>query len=148
MLIEEASAQTAEAIKAGSEAGNVLLTQGGVLGAVCVLLALALAALFVVLLKRFKRYEDLIERAITGLEAAADAASGTDRALTELRRAIDGDSKTTGDLGGQISVLAEKVQHGFGNTSGAMQAVARELERIRDRRDLLVAPDRGDLGRS
>lgn len=84
-----------------------------------------------------------IERLITGLTAATQAAGGVQGALNELRALIDASGKTIGDHTHQIGILIEKVQHGFGNTSQAMQGVTNELQRIRDDRR-----DRAERGRS
>lgn len=83
-----------------------------------------------------------IERLITGLTAATQAAGSVQSALNELRALIDASGKTIGDHTHQIGILIEKVQHGFGNTSSAMQGVTNELQRIRDDRR-----DRADRGR-
>ncbi|BAU93350.1 hypothetical protein MPPM_4745 [Methylorubrum populi] len=84
-----------------------------------------------------------IERLITGLTAATQAAGGVQSALNELRALIDASGKTIGDHTHQIGILIEKVQHGFGNTSQAMQGVTSELQRIRDDRR-----ERAERGRS
>lgn len=75
-----------------------------------------------------------IERVITGLAAGTKAAEGVQAALNELRALIDASGKTVGEHTHQIGILIEKVQHGFGNTSSAMQGVTSELQRIRDDR--------------
>lgn len=75
-----------------------------------------------------------IERVITGLAAGTKAADGVQAALNELRALIDASGKTVGEHTHQIGILIEKVQHGFGNTSQAMQGVTSELQRIRDDR--------------
>jgi len=95
-----------------------------------------------------KQYADIkalstghIERLITGLAAGTKAADSVQSALHELRSLIDASGKTVGEHTHQIGILIEKVQHGFGNTSSAMQGVTNELQRIRD--DRRNAAERG-----
>ncbi len=88
-----------------------------------------------------------IERVITGLAAGTKAAEGVQSALLELRALIDASGKTVGEHTHQIGILIEKVQHGFGNTSSALQGVANELQRARDDRRERER-ERGERGRS
>ncbi len=62
----------------------------------------------------------------------------TIKSLDELKGLFETIVKTVGEQGHQNQILAEKVQHGFGNTAASLQAVANELDRIRDR----LAPGR------
>jgi hypothetical protein len=87
-----------------------------------------------------------IERVILGLNAATSASTSVQGALSELRHLIDASGKAVGEHSGHIALLVEKVQHGFGNTASAMQAVANELQRLRDRDDQRNR-DRNDRGR-
>lgn len=87
-----------------------------------------------------------IERIIAGLDAATGAAGSVQAALNELRNLIDASGKAVGEHSHQIAILVEKVQHGFGNTASAMQAVANELQRLRDR-DERRQRDQDDRGR-
>lgn len=74
-----------------------------------------------------------LERLVKGLEAATDAAEGTKAALNELRALIDTSGKSVGDHSHQIAILVEKIIHGFGNTSAALDGVARRLESMNGR---------------
>lgn len=76
-----------------------------------------------------------VERIIAGLAAATAAAGGVEKALAELTRLMEASRETVGGHSNRLDVLVEKIQHGFGNTSAAMQAVANELQRLKDRDD-------------
>jgi hypothetical protein len=108
------------------------------------------AILMVVVAKLYADNQKLstgyIERIIAGLDAATGAATSVQGALNELRNLMDSSGKAVGEHSHQIAILVEKVQHGFGNTASAMQAVANELTRLRDRDDRRQR-DHDDRGR-
>ncbi|MFK5596502.1 hypothetical protein ACFZ8E_05790 [Methylobacterium sp. HMF5984] len=108
------------------------------------------AILMLVIAKLYRDNQALstgyIERVILGLNAATSASTSVQGALSELRHLIDASGKAVGEHSGHIALLVEKVQHGFGNTASAMQAVANELQRLRDRDDQRNR-DRNDRGR-
>ncbi|GEM_PF-5790509 len=108
------------------------------------------AILMLVIAKLYRDNQTLstgyIERIIAGLDAATGAAGSVQTALNELRALIDASGKASGENSHQIAILVEKVQHGFGNSVSTMQAVANELQRLRDRDDRRQR-DHDDRGR-
>ncbi|MCX4195976.1 hypothetical protein OMR07_10565 [Methylobacterium organophilum] len=105
----------------------------GVLGATIILLLILLCVLCLVIRYLYKSQETKTERIIVAMEAANDAAEASKKSQDELKGLFETIVKTVGEQGHQNQILAEKVQHGFGNTAASLQAVANELDRIRDR---------------
>ncbi|KQP27492.1 hypothetical protein [Methylobacterium sp. Leaf100] len=97
------------------------------------------AILMAALVKVYKDKDALvsshIERFIIAIEASKNSADGVKGALQELRSLIDTSGKAVGDHSHQIAILVEKVIHGFGNTTAALEGIARRLERSPDRSD-------------
>lgn len=133
MLITEALAQTTPNPQATLDATATFYLNQGVLGATIVLLLILLGVAGLVIRYLYKSQEAKTERIIVAMEAANDSAEASKKSLDELRGLFETIVKTVGEQGHQNQILAEKVQHGFGNTAASLQAVANELDRIRDR---------------
>lgn len=73
-----------------------------------------------------------LERLIVGLNEFKQAVESLKASIIELRAMIDARGAATSDLAHQAAILSEKVIHGFGNTTAALDGIARRLEKTRD----------------
>jgi len=85
-----------------------------------------------------------LEKLIGQLEANKSATDRMFDALRELRGVLEARGHTVGDLDNRITLLIEKVQHGFGNTAASMEGFIRLFERERLRRGEERTADRDE----
>ncbi len=92
------------------------------------------ALLILAIVKLYRDKEALssgyLERLVTGIAAATQAANTTKETLDKLGALIDASGETVGEHSHQIAILVEKIQHGFGNTASSLDGVARRLEKL------------------
>lgn len=133
--------------EAGPQAAGILLNQG-VLGALCVLLILALGVAGVVIKGLYGdvkacnavSLEDRREL-IKAVEAAKDGAERSEDAFKSLQQTLETRGQAVAELSRQFEINAEKMTHGFGNLGQTLESFVRLIERERDR------ADRADRGR-
>lgn len=129
MLITGASAQTAEAVKAGSQAAETFANQG-VLGATIIFLLIAVGVLFWLLQKANDRNVNLIRDVVTVAEASKTAAAGTARAVDELERTVATVTKAVETLAREAEGEAREMRHGLGNLLQIVGANAASLSSL------------------
>lgn len=114
MLITGASAQTAEAVKAGSQAAETFANQG-VLGATIIFLLIAVGVLFWLLQKANDRNVNLIRDVVTVAEASKTAAAGAAGAVDELERTVATIARAVETLARETEGEARETRHGISN---------------------------------
>ena len=142
---------------AGQKAVDVLLNQGGVLGAVCVIQFLALIAAGWVIRGLYNDLKvcnsvslDDRRELIKAVEAAKDGAERSENAFKSLQQTLEARGQTVSELSRQIEINGEKNTHAFGNLGQSLASFVRLLEREQERLDAilrLLERDRGDRGR-
>ncbi|KNY20875.1 hypothetical protein [Methylobacterium sp. ARG-1] len=103
MFITAAHAQTAEAIKAALEAGDILL-QYKVLGAVCVILGLAIAFLF---WKLDRLSTSIMREVVTALQANTAATVAGNLTITALTTTLEATDDGVEKLSHQTELAAQ-----------------------------------------
>lgn len=112
----------------------------GVLGTVCVLLILLVVVLGLVIRALYRDLRvcndrSLQDRArlVEAVEAAKDGAERSESAFRSLQALMETRGQALGDLSYQVGIVAEKVQHGFGNVAQSLESFVRLIERDRGR---------------
>lgn len=129
MFISQAAAQTAEAAHAAAQAADTLL-QYKVLGAVCVLLTIAVGVLFWLLQRANDRNVNLIRDVVTVAEASKAAAAGAASAVDELERTVATVTRAVENLARETEGEARETRHGISNLLQIVGANAASLSSL------------------
>ncbi|UMY16679.1 hypothetical protein MMB17_18630 [Methylobacterium organophilum] len=126
MLISEAVAQTAEATKAAAQAADILL-QYKVLGAACLLLLLAVAILFWMLIRSHNRHGDLLERVIVAIETSKNASADNAEAVKSQTATITSLTTAVQTLSREFEGETREARHDLRNIGSAIRGIAKRL---------------------
>lgn len=127
--------------QAATKATDALLDKG-VLGVVCVLFLLGLIVSGLVIRALYKDLQSCNAVALTdrsklieAMVAVRETGERTHEALTSIRATLETRGQGMADVSHQVEIVAQKVQHGFGNVSQALESFVRLLDagRARDR---------------
>ena len=125
--------------QAATKATDALLDKG-VLGAVCVLLIIALGFAGLVIRALYKDLQACNGVALTdrtklieAMVAVRETGERTHEALTSIRATLETRGQGMADVSPQVELVAEKVQHGFGNVSQALESFVRLMDAARGR---------------
>ena len=130
MLITEAHVQAAEATQAAVQAADLLL-QYKVLGAVCVLLMIAVGVLFWLLIKSYNRYGDLVGQVITTAETSRAAITAQTGAVERMQVAQATMGETLREQGQETADEVKENRHTVANHLTGVNAVMELLARQR-----------------
>ena len=124
MLITSAHAQTAEAIKAAADAGDVLL-QYKVLGAVCVILGLAVGFLF---WKLDRLSTSIMREMITALQANTAATVTGNLTVSALKTTLEATDDGVEKLSHQTELAAQAAASRDAALLAGQEDIKRRLE--------------------